>query len=165
MADTPTKTLPATTSEPRPRTDGMKVRLSTLWVFAAVNYIYCDVLGIMDPENFHDLAKGQIAGVDVTQSFLLGSAILLEIPFAMIFLSRLLEYRVNRWANVAAGAIMTVVQFGSVFVGGGSPAYYIFFSAIEIAATLAIVWFALHWRALDAAAVAAARSRPRMLGR
>lgn len=111
-----------------------KVLLSTLWIFVSVNYIYSDVLSSMLP-----------ATVKVTQEFLLGAAILLEIPFAMIVLSRVLKYRANRWLNVIAGAVMTLVQISSLFVA--TPAlHYVFFSVIEIGTDLFIVGYALKWR-------------------
>jgi threonine/homoserine/homoserine lactone efflux protein len=76
---------------------------------------------------------------------LLGAGILVEIPIAMIVLSRVLKHRANRWANIAAGTIMIAVQSASLFVG--IPAlYYHFFSVIEIATTVLIVWFAWKWR-------------------
>lgn len=114
----------------------MKVRLSTLWLFATLNYIYCDVITVMDPANHSPIA--------LTQGFLLGAAVLVEIPMAMVLSSRLLPYRANRWANIIAGAVMVVVQLASLFVA--VPAmYYVFFSVIEIATTALIVWFAWRW--------------------
>ena len=90
---------------------------------------------------------GHVNGIgDITPGFLLGSAILVEIPISMVLLSRLLKYRANRWANIAAGAIMTVVQFVTLFVGSGPAMYYTFFSIIEIACTLFIVWYAWRWQ-------------------
>jgi hypothetical protein len=124
-----------------------RIILSTLWIFVTVNYIYCDVIGIMDPGIFQGLMTGHAAGsLQITQEFLLGAAILMEIPLAMIVLSRILEYRVDRFANIIAGTIMTAVQFGSLFVGTPTP-YYIFYSTIEMTCTLIIVWYAWKWHA------------------
>jgi len=119
-----------------------KVILSTLWIFVTVNYIFCDVLSIMESGFFNDL----MTGAEVfNQEFLLGAAILMEIPFAMIILSRVLKYKVNRWANILAGIIMTVVQFISFFIGGPPTLHYIFFSIVEIAGLLFIIWYATRW--------------------
>jgi hypothetical protein len=68
----------------------------------------------------------------------------MEIPIAMVLLSRMLKYRPNRWANVIAGAFMAVVQASTLFVGT-TTVYYVFFSAIEIACLLFIVWTAWRW--------------------
>ena len=123
----------------------MKVKLSTLWIFAALNYLYCDVVSLMDPGLLRQYLTGRVNGLDFTQGFLLGAAILVEIPIAMVLVSRLLPRgQANRWANLVAATIMTVVQAASLFAG--TPAlYYAFFSALEIAATVAIWWLAWRW--------------------
>jgi hypothetical protein len=114
----------------------MKTKLSTLWLFATLNYLYCDVVTLMDP-----IKHGSI---QLTQGFLLGAAVLVEVPIAMVLLSRILKYRANRWANIVAGTIMTVVQLVTLFVVAPTM-YYAFFSVIEIATTVAIVLCAWKW--------------------
>jgi hypothetical protein len=121
------------------RTTAMKDRkviLSTLWLFATLNYIYCDVVAVMDPVKHSPF--------QLTPGFLLGASILVEIPIAMVILSRVLKYGANRWANIIAGTLMTAVQILSLFAA--VPAmYYVFFSVIEIACTLFIVGYAWTW--------------------
>lgn len=121
----------------------MKTWLSTLWIFVSVNYIFCDVLSIMDPEFIQGIVSGT-APVQMTQGALLAAGISLEIPFIMIILSRILKYGVNRWANIAAGLLMVLYQVASFFVGT-STLHYIFFSVVEIGCDLLIVWFAWKW--------------------
>jgi hypothetical protein len=124
-------------------TGDMKVNLSTLWIFAVLNYLYCDVFTLTDPVKLKELVTG--AGfIQMTQGFLLGASVLMEIPIAMILLSRVLKYKANRWANIVAGTIMTVVQISTLFVGTPTI-YYIFFSIIEITCTSLIVWYAWKW--------------------
>ena len=123
----------------------MRSKLSTLWIFVALNYLYCDVVSLMDPELLPQYLRGNVNGLELTPGFLLGAAILVEIFIAMVLLSRVLPYRANRWANIAAGTIMTAVQSATLFVGIPAP-YYLFFSVIEIATTVLIVWFAWNWR-------------------
>jgi hypothetical protein len=124
---------------------GMRSKLSVLWIFATVNYLYCDVLAVMNPDLLKGYLAGSINGIAVTQGFLLAAGVLVEIPMAMILLAWFLAPRANRWANIAAGSIMTIVQLASLFVGKPAP-YYVFFSAIEIPTTAAIVWLAWRWR-------------------
>jgi hypothetical protein len=125
--------------------DGMKARLSTLWIFAVLNYLYCDVMSLMDPEFLKQYMAGDVGGIRITQGFLLGAAILMEISISMVLLSRVLKFGANRWANIIAGTIMTVVQFSTLFFGSSPTSYYIFFSIIEIACTALIVWYAWKW--------------------
>jgi hypothetical protein len=113
----------------------IRVRLSTLWVFMLFNFLYCDVLGLFDP----GLPK------NMTQEALLAASCLMEIPIAMVLLSRMLRYRPNRWSNVIAGAFMAVVQVSTLFVGTAPTLHYVFFSAIEIVCLLFIVWTAWRW--------------------
>jgi hypothetical protein len=119
--------------------------LSILWVFATVNYIFCDVLALMDHGYLRQALTGSVGGVDMTRGFLLAGSVLMEIPMAMIVLSWVLRPRPNRVANLVAGSVMTVVQLGSLFVGYGPTPSYIFFSAVEIGTTAFIVWYAWTW--------------------
>jgi phosphoglycerol transferase MdoB-like AlkP superfamily enzyme len=121
----------------------MRVRLSTLWVFMLLNYLYCDVMGLYDPT----------VSADLSRDALLAASLLMELPILMILMSRMLRDRPNRWANVMAGGFMAVVQAATLFGGSGPTAYYVFFSAIEIACLLFIVWTAWRW-AQPVAAVA-----------
>jgi len=126
-----------------------KAILSTLWIFLTANYIYCDVLSHMQPTVIKELITGTIGSIQVTQGFLLTAAIMMEIPFAMIILSRVLRVRASRWANIIAGAIMAAIQVGTMGMGTPPTLHYLFYSAIEIACTLFIVWYAWKWRNLE----------------
>ena len=120
--------------------DDMKVKLSTLWIFVLFNMIFADIVGYMNPGALEDIIKGEV-GIQITQELLLLFSIMLEIPIAMIFLSRILKYRANRWANIIA-AIITIL-----FVIGGGDTYlsYIFFASVEVVCMLFIVWYAWTW--------------------
>lgn len=122
-----------------------KAILSTLWIFLTANYIYCDVLAHMESTTLRGLITGTIGSIQVTQGFLLTAAIMMEIPFAMIILTRVLKYRASRRANIIAGAIMAVIQVGTMGMGTAPTLYYLFYSAIEIACTLFIIWYAWKW--------------------
>jgi hypothetical protein len=123
----------------------MTVKLSTLWIFASLSYVYCDVISLMDPELLKQYLAGNVNGLVFTPGFLLGAAILIEIPISMVLLSRMLNYTANRWTNIAAGTVMTAVQTLTLFVGRPAP-YYLFLSILEIAATALIVWYGWKWR-------------------
>jgi len=126
--------------------DKIRRKLSTLWIFAVANYLYCDVLSLMDPKFLRDLLQGGPPGLPMTESFLFYAGLLMEIPLCMIVVSRLLEHRSNRCLNLLAGTIMTLVQIGSFWMGTGPTAHYWFFSAVEIATTAYIVCTAWKWR-------------------
>jgi hypothetical protein len=46
----------------------------------------------------------------------MGSAVLMEIPIAMIVASRLLTFRANRLANIIAGTVLTLINGFLTFV-------------------------------------------------
>lgn len=123
-----------------------KAKLSTLWIFAVLNYLYCDVMSLMDPPILRQYLTGTVGGIELNANFLLGAALLMEISMAMVLLSRVLPYRVNRWANIIAGTFTTVVQVSTLFFGAGPTLYYAFFSIMENAATAFIVWYAWTWQ-------------------
>lgn len=125
----------------------IKERLSMLWLFALLNYLYADVIGLWDvigTPNFH---------VHLPPWALMGSAVLMEIPIAMIVASRLLPRGANRAANVIAGVIVTVVNGFLTYVPplagwGKTPALpeYLFFATIETVCTLIIIRQAWTWK-------------------
>lgn len=128
------------------KTKEKKAILSTLWIFVTVNFIFCDVVTLMNPSDLKQILSGAVGSIQMNQQFLLGAAIMMEIPFIMILLSRVLKYKANKLANIIAASIMTIVQISSLFVGSGSTLHYIFYSIIEIACTLFIVFYVLRWK-------------------
>jgi hypothetical protein len=130
----------------------IRERLTLLWLFALLNYLYADVIALWallgaPPADTPHL--GQVA--------LGGSAILMEIPIAMILASRLLPLRANRLANIVAGILVTVVNgfltYIPPLVGWGRPPAlpeYLFFATIETVCTSVIIWQAWTWSALPA---------------
>lgn len=123
----------------------VKVILSTLWVFAMFNYLYADVVALMNPEVLKQFMTGSIGSLHITEGFLLGAAILMETAMAMVVLSRVLRYRAGRPLNIVIGLLHTVAVLASMFVG--TPALYsIFFAVVEVPCTLFIVWYAWRWK-------------------
>ena len=110
-------------------------RVSTLWIVVMFNMIYADILAFEIPGFMQKLWTGQM-GVQINPGLLLVFAVLLEVPIAMIFVSRTLPPMANRWANTVAAVLTTL------FVVGGGTAYphAVFFSAAEVACMVAIVW-------------------------
>ena len=126
----------------------IKERLSVLWIFALLNYLYADVIAL-----WAILGSPPADTPHLGQLALAGSAVLMEIPIAMILASRLLPLRANRLANIIAGTIVTLVNgfltFIPPLIGLGRPPAlpeYLFFATIETVCTVAIVWQAWTWR-------------------
>ena len=118
----------------------MKVRISTLWVFVMFNMIFADILSFMNPGFLEEIVTGT-GEIQITQGLLLVFAILLEIPIAMVVLSRILKRGANRWANIIACIVTSLFVIG----GGSADLHYIFFATMEVGCMLLIVWYALKW--------------------
>lgn len=139
-------TAPDRATHPRSTVRSPRTIVATLWLFATLNFLYCDVLGIMYPPDLAGFLAGDLGGIAVTETFLLGGALLMQVPLSTVLVTRVAPWRVVRiWVPVAA-AFMTVVQVGSLFVGTGTTSFYAMFSATEIAAVLVAGWFAWHHR-------------------
>src|SRR5688572_9533449 len=96
--------------------------LSLLWIFLLLNLIYCDIIVLHDGGVLQGLIAGRAGALDVTPTFLLLVSLLMEIPIAMVLVSRLAARAFNRIANIAAGVFMIVVQASSVLAGGDPAA-------------------------------------------
>jgi hypothetical protein len=117
--------------------EDMKVKLSILWIFVMFNMAFADIIGFINPGALEEI----MTSLDITQGFMLVAAVLVEIPIAMIVLSRVLKYKANRFANIIAGVI-TILWV----VGGGNTSFsYIFFATVEVLCVLLIIWYAWKW--------------------
>ncbi len=125
-----------------------KILLSTLWIFVIVNYIFCDVFTLFHAPDLNQFLAGYAGGMELTQSFLLTFAIIMELAMIMIVLSRILKYSLNRWFNIIVGIILTLIQAGTL-LSGDFTLHYLFFSIVEISTTIIIVWIAWNWKNLE----------------
>lgn len=51
-----------------------KVIFSTLWIFAVLNYLYADIITLMDSVVLKQVMTGTVGSFQITQGFLLGAA-------------------------------------------------------------------------------------------
>ena len=129
---------------------GPRAIVSSLWLFAILNYLYCDILGLMNPPDLQAYLDGKIGGIEINQGFLLGAGVLMTIPMSAVLVSRIAPHRLARWWSIIAGAIMTLVQLGTLGVGSETTLHYAYFSVIEVATTAVIVWIAARRWKVDA---------------
>lgn len=122
-----------------------KVLLSTLWIVVMINMLKADILSLNIPGAAEELARTSAsAGASIPQLMLIG-AVMGQLGIAMIILSRVLKYGINRWANIIAG-IITIA-----YIWGGMATYphYIFIASVETLCLLLVVWFAWTWRNVE----------------
>ncbi|MFW9910595.1 MAG: DUF6326 family protein [Candidatus Thorarchaeota archaeon] len=120
-------------------TEEAKNRITTLWIFVMFNMLAADILGFMLPGALQQIIDNPLG---ITAEFMLIAAVMIEVPILMIFLSRILVYKLNRIAN-----FISVVFTIFFIVGLGSPTLvYYFFMTIEVLAMLLIAWSAWKWK-------------------
>ena len=121
-----------------------KVLLSTLWIVVMINMLKADILSLYIPGAADEVAK--TAGETPIAILMLGGAIMMEISIVMIILSRVLKFRVNRWANI----ITSLITIAFVWGGASTDPHYIFIAAVETICLLLIIWNAWRWSEQDA---------------
>ena len=123
-----------------------KVLLSTLWIVVMINMLKADILSLYIPGALDEVAKTAAStGASIPQLMLIG-AIMGQLAIAMIILSRVLKYGINRWANIVVG----IVTIAYIWGGMASYPHYIFIATVETLCLLLIVWFAWTWRNVEA---------------
>lgn len=119
-----------------------KVVLSTLWIVVMINMLKADILSLYIPGAVEEVAKTAVsAGASIPQLMLVG-AVMGQLGIAMIVLSRVLKYGINRWANI----VVAVVTVAYIWGGMASYPHYLFIAIVESLCLLLIIWFAWAWR-------------------
>ena len=118
-----------------------KATLSTAWIFVLLNVIFRDLHELFRPGMLAEMTTGTVNGVQVTEQTLLLAGVLLEIPIAMVILSRVLSRPVNRWANIV-GAVLAIPLLLSAVP---SDLDDIFFAGVEVVTLVLIIWYAWRW--------------------
>ncbi len=119
-----------------------RVLLSTLWIVVMINMLKADILSLFIPSAADEVAKTAVSASTSIPQLMLVGAVMGQLGIAMIILSRVLKYGINRWVNIVVG-IVTIA-----YIWGGMATYphYIFIAIVESLCLLLIVWFAWAWR-------------------
>lgn len=115
----------------------VRTKISLLWVVVMFNMTFADIVGFVHPGALETIIQGDV-GFELTQGLLLVFSVLIEIPIIMIFLSRVLSSKINRWANLFAAVITAVFVIG----GGNATLSYYFFASVEVLCMALITWYA-----------------------
>ena len=122
----------------------VKIKLSALWVTVLFVFAYVDIQSHMQPGVIEEFITGEVAGFQITETWLLGVTVMMTIPALMVFLSLVLKPKVNRWANIIVASLKIIVVISSNFIG--VPwVYYLFGSVVEVILLSSIVWYAWKW--------------------
>ena len=123
-----------------------KALLSTLWIVVMLNMLKADILSLNIPGAAEEVARTSAStGASIPQLMLIG-AIMGQLAIAMIILSRVLKYGLNRWVNIVVG----IVTIAYIWGGMASYPHYIFIATVETLCLLLIIGFAWTWRNVEA---------------
>ncbi len=115
--------------------------LSTLWLFVLLNIIFRDLHQLGKSGFIEELMTGVVNGIKLTDELALIGGFLAEVPILMVLLSRILNDKANKWANLIAGLI-TLIVFGTAVPY--SDLDDVFHMVIEV---VAILWiFRIAWK-------------------
>ena len=117
--------------------------LSTLWIFVLLNMIFRDLHQLGKKGFIEEIMTGVVNGVKITDELMLYGGFLAEIPILMVLLSRILNDKTNKWANIIASLITMSVLLSGL---GSADMDDVFFMIIEFIAFIAII--AIAWNYL-----------------
>ncbi len=120
--------------------EDVRIILSASWMALMLTYLLGDVLRIYAG----DFKPGKIAGRPATQNLLLGIALLMTVPIAMVFLSLTLSYPLNRWANIIAAIVF--LGFNLIGLPTYSSAYDRFLIIVGVGFNVLTIWYAWQWQ-------------------
>jgi len=115
--------------------------LSTLWIFVLLNMIFRDLHQLGKKGFLEEIMTGVVNGVEITNELMLVGGFLAEIPILMVLLSRILNHKANKWANIMAGVITMLVLVSALPQADMDD---VFFMIIEVVAFLWI--FLIAWK-------------------
>ncbi|MBT3275415.1 MAG: hypothetical protein HN368_19830 [Spirochaetales bacterium] len=123
--------------------DRTRTVLSTLWIFVLLNIFAKDIHEFGRPGMLEQIGSGIVDGVVITEALMLLGGIMMAIPIFMVLLSQILNYSVNKWANVVVG----VLTIGIQIVNNLNPDLdNVFFMVVEILALIAVIGIAIRWK-------------------
>jgi hypothetical protein len=110
--------------------------LSTMWIFILFNMIFRDLHQLGKKGFLEEIMTGVVNGVEITGELMLVGGVLVEIPILMVLLSRILNNKVNKWANIIASVITMLVLVSGLPYADMDD---IFFMIIEVVAFISII--------------------------
>jgi hypothetical protein len=120
-----------------------KIKITVLWLFAAVAFLAHQILVLMEPGIIAQLMAGEAEGQKIGPELILSFAILMLVPMVMAFLSLTMKDSINRWVNIIVGGVFAALWFIGV-VDAALSAYWggALMTLSAIVASALIVWYA-----------------------
>lgn len=121
----------------------VKLKLAALWASLMFCYIYADFFGLFMPGRLARMNNGIMSPIgEATPYVLLWTSVMMAVPSLMVFAALIVRPSINRWLNIVLGLLYAAIIVLTMI---GAPPFYLFFGAVEVALSLAIVWYASRW--------------------
>jgi hypothetical protein len=121
----------------------VKLKISALWAAVMFCYVYADFFALHEPGRLANMNAGILAPFGrASAGIMLGVSVMMAIPSVMVFFPLVLPPAASRWVNMVLGATYTIIIVLTMI---GAPPFYLFFGAVEVALTSAIVWYGWTW--------------------
>ena len=122
----------------------VKIKLAVLWTSVMFCYIYEDYFELYVPKRIERIISGE--SLLNTPEKLFAASFVLIIPALMIFLSILLQPKLNRFFNLIFGIIYTALMLWiAINYSDKWLRFAMVFAIIECLITSMIVWYAWKW--------------------
>ncbi len=122
--------------------EDIQIILSALWIATMLTYLLGDVLRIFSGD-FKAGEMGSSGGMKMTQPMMLGIAVLMVIPIVMVFLTLVLGYPANRWANIVVAVFFFL--FNIIGLPTYPSAYDKFLIVVSLVFNSLTAWYAWKW--------------------
>ena len=128
--------------------EDVKRILSTLWIARMLASLQGDVVHFLQPGMLEEMIAGTTE-IPITNEMLLVMTIIMMVPIFMSFLSLVLKYKANRWANLSIGIFFIgfeIIFLILLFSSGSFPvAVDILLNIVYLVFAALVVWYAWKW--------------------
>ena len=124
--------------------EDVQIKLSALWVARMLTGLQGDTLRFMQPGMMEQIAAGEVGGMRMSNELLLAASLFMVIPIAMVVLALLLPYRINRWANIIAAALIFLLDLAGLPTYGAS--YAVLLIVVGLIFNGMTIWLAWNWK-------------------
>lgn len=116
--------------------------LPLLWLTVLLNSLLRDAHEVLRPGFLAEIANGTLNGTALGDLFFVMGALVLQVPVAMVVLSRILPPRALCWTSVVT---VGLTLLGIVFADRADGDDLVFIIAQSVA-LLSILWLLFRWR-------------------
>lgn len=114
--------------------------LSTLWIFILLNMLFRDIHQLGKKSFIEEIMTGMVNGIKITDELMLLGGFIVEIPLLMVLLSRILNHKTNKWANIITGIITIVVYATSIPSADMDDVFHMVIEVVVILVIIRIAW-------------------------